>query len=387
MANIQGSGWPLVFSVRPDSFNVNPLAATDEGLRIRTSTRALEGMQKEALVEYGAAGHVWRMVCDEGPYLNGTDLAPFPLGFFAAGLTASFMSAYLAEARMREIAIEQLAAEINNHYTMEGSALAGTMSAGVLPTTVTFTAVGDASAAELEDVGEVAIADRSHAHVVLGEALPSAFAIRGNDRLLEHGLRPAPRMGDLVDPLTGFERIQPAGDLGQDLTIIEKARQVADTPPGTPSVGLQADQKRRLHVNAAGVLRPDGLKAITAHCVQPASSAFTFLSDDSELCGGQARAPSGLAYLSAGVAFCFMTQLGRYAQIARQNLDGYRIVQDTTFTLVPAYSATAGAVETLACIDAREPDENIQRLVQMGEQTCYLHGALRLPVKPELATA
>ena len=42
----------------------------------------------------------------------------------------------------------------------------------------------------------------------------------------------------------------------------------------------------------------------------PTGSVFRFLSDDSVRFGGKERAPSGLAYVSAGIAFCFMTQLG-----------------------------------------------------------------------------
>ncbi len=89
--------------------------------------------------------------------------------------------------------------------------------------------------------------------------------------------------------------------------------------------------------------------------------------------------------MSAGVAFCFMTQLGRYAQIVKQNLSSYRIVQDTCFDAHTPYEPKADAVQTLVCIDANESQENILKLVQMGEQTCYLHGAYRIPTQPELS--
>ena len=62
-----------------------PLNASPNGRRLsfRTAARALEGMQKEAVVTCANTGTAWRMLCDEGPWLNGTDLAPFPLGFSA----------------------------------------------------------------------------------------------------------------------------------------------------------------------------------------------------------------------------------------------------------------------------------------------------------------
>lgn len=383
MESIQDSGWPLVFAVNPTSFSSNRISGADQQLQIRTSTRSLEGMQKEAVVEYGQGGRIWRMVCDEGPYLNGTDLAPFPLGFFATGLAASYMSAFLAEAKSRGIAIGSLSITVDNLYAMDGSALKGTMAADVLPTTVALSATGDTSDDELRDIAEIAVAERSPGNAVLNSALASAFAIRSNDEMLEHSLPVAKACLPLADPRGGFDKLQPA-TAAADLEIIRKAEQVADSSPSGSSIGLKADQKRTVHVQATGHLRADGLKEITSRCVTPASSAFTFLSDDSRLFGGQERAPSGLAYLSAGVAFCFMTQLGRYAQIAKQKLSGYGVVQDTAFDVHAEYEPSADAVQTLVCIDADEPAENIRKLVQMGEQTCYLHGAYRLANETQL---
>ena len=68
----------------------------------------MEGMQKEAIVHYGPTGTVWRMVSDEGPYLNGTDLAPFPLAFYTAGMAFSFMTELLRHARVHEVEIRFL---------------------------------------------------------------------------------------------------------------------------------------------------------------------------------------------------------------------------------------------------------------------------------------
>ncbi|MFV1963712.1 MAG: OsmC family peroxiredoxin, partial [Acidimicrobiia bacterium] len=90
MTSIESSGRPLVFRVE-NSHDELPGGAgsTMPGTFLRTVVRALVGMQKEAAVTIEPDGSVWRLVSDEGPYLNGTDLAPFPLAFFAAGMQFS----------------------------------------------------------------------------------------------------------------------------------------------------------------------------------------------------------------------------------------------------------------------------------------------------------
>jgi uncharacterized OsmC-like protein len=110
------------------------------------------------------------------------------------------------------------------------------------------------------------------------------------------------------------------------------------------------------------------------------------LSDDSHARGGQGRAPDPLTYLSCGVAFCFMTQIGRYAQIVKQKLNDYRIVQETGFGFGPEDPPTARPVATLVCVDTDEPAEKTHKLVQMAEQTCYIHGAYRIPTQTLLQT-
>lgn len=84
MSAIESSGFPLVFKAdAPD------IDAVDAELGVEVLGRCLEGMQKEALVRVGESPP-WRMVSDEGPYLEGTDLAPFPLAFFTPGCSSHF---------------------------------------------------------------------------------------------------------------------------------------------------------------------------------------------------------------------------------------------------------------------------------------------------------
>ncbi len=384
-ASIETSGYPLVFRADPDRLDLETNRVPDEIVRIRVVSRPLAGMQKEALIHYGPTGSVWRVVCDEGPWLNGTDLAPFPLAFFTAGLAASFMSGFLEEARARGVRVDSASLEQDNFFSMEGSALRGTMSAGARPVQVTFSAGGNVSAATFKEIAEVAVRMRSPAERCLQQALASGFAVRANNQPLPWPGESANRVAALLDPATVFERVRPVS--ADDLIIIRKTAGCGNTHPektNPDAVGLQAEQKRIVHVRTECIIREDGLKSINVQCIRPAGSRFELLSDDSRAAGGRERAPSGLAWLSAGAAFCFMTQIGRYAHISKQNVNGYRIIQDTGFRLARHCEPDADAVETLVCLDTGEsPDKSIQ-LVRMGEQTCYVHASYRASGKTEV---
>ena len=378
--SIESSAYPLAFRMDPSGLILEPLPTTDGITRIRTFARTLEGMQKEAVIQYGPTGTLWRVVCDEGPWLNGTDLAPFPLAFFAAGVAASLMSEFLGEARDRDIRIDSLNLVQDNFFTMEGSALKGTMAAGVQPMQVSISARSNASATDIENIAETAVRRRSPAERCLREILTSSFAVRANNEELAWPGKRADTVAGLSDPAEVFDDIRPLSNGGT--TLIRKSGSVAKSHGA--AVGLAAEQKRVVHVRTEGSIRQDGLKSIDVQCIQPAGSRFRILSDDSKVIGGQERAPSGLAFLSAGVAFCFMTQIGRYAQITKQQLNGYRIVQDTAFRLARDHEPEAFAVETLVCLDTDEPRDKSIQLVRMAEQTCYIHATYRTPAATEL---
>jgi len=385
--SIQQSPYPLVFRVDPDSFPKDVASATTDQASVRVDARALEGMQKEAVVQRGPGGATWRLVCDEGPWLNGTDLAPFPLAFFAAGLAASSLSEFMAEAKDRLIPVTRLELRQDNFFTMEGSALRGTMSAGVDPVRLRFVVEGDASAEELEDIADIAVNDRSPAAAALHDELESLFAIRANGEdlpdpdALDQSLMAAP------DPVESMGDCRPADD-GAFVDDIIRKHESGDSVASADSgeaVGLKAQQKRTVHVSTQARVRPDGILEMSVQCIQPAGSRFIMLSDEAPDRGGQGRAPDPLTYLSCGVAFCYMTQIGRYADIVKQTLHDYRIVQDTAFSFGPDHAPAAAQVETVVCLDTDEPAAASRKLVQMAEQTCYIHGAYRSPTNIQLA--
>ncbi|VAW02678.1 hypothetical protein MNBD_ALPHA05-1830, partial [hydrothermal vent metagenome] len=155
--SIESLAAPLAYKASFDGDAPADLSEADEAF-IVVKSRSLEGMQKEALVHTGATGAstTWRLTCDEGPYLNGTDLAPFPLAFFTSGMVMSFASNLRAIALSQGVALENLQCTLDNFYTMEGSALRGTMTGGALPAELHVSADGIADA-ELKALADAAV--------------------------------------------------------------------------------------------------------------------------------------------------------------------------------------------------------------------------------------
>jgi len=389
MASIESSPYPLAFRIG----NANELqfVAPDLGeISIRTQARALEGMQKEAVVTYGPTETSWRMVCDEGPYLNGTDLAPFPLAFFTAGLAASYMSEIIALLNRQGIVYRDIKLSQDNRYGMEGSALKGTMTGSALPVDLQVRLDTDADKATIEDIVKTAVRS-SPAGALLRSELQSEFSLTLNGEQIETGR--VARMQEPAEPgPEGFDTAVPtnAEVLPSDIITKLESTETLHGVAGGAGTSLAAEQKRILHVNGLCTLRGDGVKEIRTQLFSPIGSVFRFLSDDSRRLEGLERAPSGLVLLSAGIAFCYLTQLGRYAHIVKKPLAGYSLIQDTRFSL-PEVSGRSGAattaspVKTHVYIEGPDVDGDYARtLVDMGEQTCFLHAACRSSVETHI---
>lgn len=84
-----------------------------------------------------------------------------------------------------------------------------------------------------------------------------------------------------------------------------------------------------------------------------------------------------------------MTQIGRYAHIVKQKLDGYSILQDSFFSLPGASGGTGKAgqahpLETHVHLTGPEDADFARRIVDMGERTCFLHALCRTPLKTRI---
>lgn len=354
------------------------------GLPTRTWVRALAGMQKEAFVVNGATGRAWRLVSDEGPYLDGHDRAPCPLCNFIAGQAASYMNEITSLAAARGLELDDIELTLGNFYSMEGSALKGTMLGGAMNPELTVRMSADADSADLHALVQRAV-DASPIVGLIRGVNKSLFTLAwnggeipvGSVSPLETGLHPDP--GDRFDEV----EIDDAPVADGLMLKVKPADQIEGVPGGAGS-SLQESQSRTLHVQARCRIREDGLKVIHENLFRPIGSEFKFLSDEAPEFGGSGRAPDAISYLAAGIGFCFMTQFGRYASITKKRLDEYRIVQDIHFSPGGGTPGQADPVETHVYLVTPEGEDFARKTLDMGERTCFLHATCRTDLDVDL---
>lgn len=370
VSNVLGADTRPRFFPIADNRTLTP-PAERHGLSLRTWARSLSGMQKEAVVLDGRTGAAWRLASDEGPYLAGFDEAPCPLSFLTTGMVASFMDGITERMGPSHDATLTL----DNFYTMEGSALRGTMTGGALPPELSVTVSGAEAAG---DVVRAAVAG-SPITGLLGGVHRSRFTLSLNGESIPVGRVDAidgdPEPGpDDVFAIIGVADIPLAGDV---ITRVTPADEVEDVPGGV-NTSLAESQSRLLHVRGVCTRRSDGVTEVAQNLYSPIGSEFRYLSSET------GTAPGAASYMAAGIAFCFMTQFGRYASIVRKDLASYQVVQD--LHLSPDGSA-ADPVETHVFIDSDEGPDFARQILDMSEQTCFLHAACRTDLAVQVQVA
>ena len=385
---LKDCGKPLFFKVNDPQeigFTAPDIRLGDA---VRLCVRSLSVMQKEALVASSRTGNVWRLASDEGAYLDGLDQAPCPLSFLTTGMVCSYMNEILALAKQRQISIDHLRLVQDNYYTMTGSALKGTMIGGAKNVDLCVQIDSDADRDTLQKLVIDAVA-ASPLNGLMRGALESLFTLTHNGEHIDNG-KALPVAGPVQqDPGDHFDRAQPAA--GDWTGLLNKGGLTPKTEESVTLAGdsLKEEQDRILHVRGICTLREDGVKQVEQHLFNPHGSIFYFLSDEAPENGGQGRAPDAASYISAGIGFCFMTQFGRYAKIVKKDLQEYRIIQDTHFSLGGASGGTGQAgsadpVETHVYLVTGEDDDFARTILDMSEQTCFLHAFCKTDLKTKV---
>lgn len=386
---LKQSGKPLFFRLgNPDRIGLAP-PEIRLGECIRVAARDLSGMQKEALVTSARTGAVWRLASDEGAYLDGHDEGPCPLSFVSSGMVAATMNELMALAAERSVDIRNVRLIQDNFYTMRGSASQGTMTGGARDIELEAQIDADASA----DTLRALVADAVVASPLGGltrQYKHSVFTLTHNGAGIETGRALPLDAPALPDPEDGFELARIGeGDWNPVITRMGRMTPKSDETTTFAGGSLTDRQDRLLHLRVFCTLRPDGMKEIVQYMYNPHGSVFRFLSEEAPEGGGGGRAPDALSLAAAGIGFCFMTQLGRYARIVHKDVSAYRIVQDAHFTLGGASGRTgrpgdADPIETHVYLASAEEDDFARTALDMSEQTCFLHALCKAALKTRI---
>jgi uncharacterized OsmC-like protein len=383
---IESSGFPLCFKVRPGkarSVLIAGAAGTRASDVFLAEARQIGGHQKECVVHEGARGNVFRAVSDEGAQLRGTDLAPFPLGFYNAGLNADLVNRVLSLARARSITLNDLSIELHNRYSMTGSFFKGTGVGSAEPALIKVRVASPATSAQIEALVRDAAA-ASPALATMRVPLTNTFALYVNGRRRQVTTLPASSSPDAADPFVTY-RTPPAPLEGAQAPR-DLVSKTGATTPGEFAYQV-AETKDRVLINVWGDCRlrdPQGVTETVVRLGYPRTSHFAIRSDEPAF---RDAAPSGLSYVTAGIVFCYITQLLRYIEHQKLNIRGVRVVQSSPYTL----SATGGGwnggvepVDTHLFLNGEASDETFEKLMTVAAKTCYLHATLGLTLPPEI---
>lgn len=391
-SSLEEMGLPLYYIAGNAEQAGFPVPPNPHGQSLRTWVRSLGGMQKEALVVSAATGTAWRFACDEGEHLGGHNLAPNPLTYLSAGMIASYMNEITALADQRQMELRDLELILENFYYREGDFRKGTMMSGALPPDLTVSCEANCDDRDLSTLLYEAVAASPLNGLARG-AHPSQFALVHNGNVLTPSEVTPLRATPLPDPGDNFPALRPAADNPAVASLIEKVAK--DDAASEPLIRTRTDppdlgpDRQVLHMHSRCVQRGDGVKEIIKEQYGPGALIWRYVSDEGEGNGGKGRAPDAASLISAGIGLCFMTQLGRYAHMAKLPLKGYSIIQDTHFSLGGASGGTGQAgiaqpVETHVFLETEGDDEMAQQILGVGERTCFLHAFCRDDLKPRV---
>ena len=387
--SIEGSGFPLGFKFREGTAR-SPLVSMATGRDVfKVEARQLAGHQKEAVVAEGAAGPSWRLVSDEGKHLKGSDLAPFPLGYFNAGLQADIVNRILGLAKARSIRLESLDVELQNFYYMTGAFFRGDGKGYAEPAKVKVIVASPAPKDSVASLVRAAVA-ASPALAAMRMPVENTFALYVNGRRRDVTTMKRSSAPDAPDPLkiysTAPSPLPRSNDLPDLVRKTGRTREgaVTEAPAGTTTRIVRTIHGTCRLLDPAGVTETDTVLGL------PGMSHFAIKSDERGVTAGAATpalGPSALSLLSAGIAFCYMTQLSRYIEHMKFNIRQVRLVQFNPYTLQGSAadgSARGGIepVDTHLFLHGDESDETHERLMRIAATTCYLHATLASTLEP-----
>lgn len=363
--SIDADGYPVAFPVARGGGRAGFFAGAAGSGLLRAEVRQVSHHAKEAVVSEGEGGLVWRLASDEGAHLKGSDLAPFPLGFFNAGLQADLAGQVARLARARGIAIGALRLALKTAYSLTGSFVLGTGQGVAEGVFIEIDIDSPATDAALADLLRDAVAASPGLALVTGR-FDNTFALYHNGRRVNPTSLPASAGPDAMDPFMTYARAPRPLDGDFDAAAIVKLDR---RQPGQTITAPLSGRVIREVAGQGRLVDPAGLYRSETALNLPGSTIFAFLSDET----AAGTAPAGLALAAAGIAFCYITQICRYIENMKLPIRGVRLVQDLPFARDAAGQGQAGDCDTHLFLTGEADAATFEMLQRVAAHTCYLH--------------
>lgn len=367
-------GDPLGFKIRAGS--QRPSVITGSGSdTFKVEARAMANHQKEAVVSEGETGSVWRIASDEGAAMKGDDLAPFPLGFFCVGVVSDLQNRMLKSATQHGIKLTSL--RIHNVHLFGGTGSFIQSTAKAFSEAVNFKIAldGDIQPDAAKQIVQEAL-DASPAINLLRYPMnKTTFALYINGRRRKVVAHNNSSANDAQDPLLVHKSAPRPLNPDDRSDLIRRTDNLESGDVQT--VSMASSDKRTISVNASGNnLGNDGEFESDTWVARAGMRHFKMISDESSA----DTAPSGLGLISAGIAFCYLTQLQRYIHAQKLDISGARLVQYTPFSSQP--NSIPGAIDTHLFLNGAASEETHLNLLTIAANTCFLHAAAATVTEP-----
>ena len=379
--SIDKDNYPLGFLFKKGEEQPDIVQGKTGSTTFTTHARQMALFQKEALVKEGNEGSTWRLSSDEGKHLLGTDIAPFPLGFFNAALHGDLTGRIRQFSKRDNILLEKIDMEVSNFYYMTGSFVKGDATGHAEPPLIEISITANTSAKKINKIILDALTASPFIYGYKNE-LHSRFSlfINGTQKTLSN--LPNCPIDAAEDPFMIYRTSPtPQENCKLMVNIIKKTGdklegEITKAPTGTATKIIR---------NIYGESHSDTkLSTVIADTVLglPGMTRFEIGSDE----GGN-TGPSGLSHLCAGISFCFLTQLHRYIEHQKFSISGMRLTQTIDFNVseeAGVQIGKMGAVDTHLYMNGEASEEEYERLLELSARSCYLHATLATPLEPKL---
>jgi uncharacterized OsmC-like protein len=375
---LEESPYPLAFVTHDGAADPAP-GHVRESSTYRCEVAGLGRFQKEGLVSDLATGRTWRLPADEGKYLCGTGRAPSPLMHWAAGLHGDVTSRIAQIAQAESVALDGLRVTVAQRFASQGSFARGEAVGLVFELSWEVDIVTEAPEARVTELVDRALRS-SPANAAMVHGMESRFALSINGRARPvTGLPQSDAVGETDPFLRHSARPRPAG-------AATAGDAVLSTWPGANSstVVLSDDQQGAIGWRAHAVGSYDfesGLVRATVGFPEVAAAEQWSLLTDAT----NRRAPSPLSYFSIGTAFCYHTQLCRYADVRRLPIESPRLVQTSRFS-TSGGAARAHPFDTHLFLSGGIDEHQANSFLVAAANTCYAHRALSVDIDSSRVT-